>query len=121
MTRRLEKINDAIRDEIGSLLLHVLNDPRVSSITTVTNVFTSRDFSRSIITVSVMDDDDKKNETIVILNKASNFIRRHLGMKLRVRKIPELVFKLDTSIDDSQKILDILNLNNSKNLVEGDS
>ena len=42
-------------------------------------------------------------------------------MKLRVRKIPELVFKLDTSIDDSQKILDILNLNNSKNLVEGDS
>ena len=40
-------------------------------------------------------------------------------MKLRVRKIPELVFKLDTSIDDSQKILDILN--NSKNLVEGDS
>ena len=121
MVRRLEKINDAIRDEIGSIFLHVLNDPRVSLMTTVTNVYTSRDFSRSVVTVSVMDEDEKQRDTIKILNRATNFIRRHLGMRLKVRKIPELVFKLDTSMNDSQRILDILKSNNIDSNFEGDT
>jgi ribosome-binding factor A len=119
MVRRLEKINDAIRDEIGSIFLHILNDPRVSSLTTVTNVYTTRDFSRSIVTVSVLDEEEKQMDTVKALNRATNFIRRQLGMRIKVRKIPELVFKLDTSMSESQRILDILNLNNiDDNLIE---
>ena len=106
--RRVNRINELIRMELGSLILTELRDPRLSQIVSITTVDVSADLGSAKIYVSIMGSSEDKRESLKGLWAASGFLRRELGRKVTLRSIPELRFLLDDSIEEGAKVVDLL-------------
>ncbi len=79
-----------------------LKDPRLGFIT-VTEADVSDDLRHARVYVSVLED-AKKAETLKILSSSAKFIRGELGKRIKMKFIPSLAFKLDSSIEYGSKI-----------------
>ena len=99
---------DFIREEGSEIISRRLKDPRIAPMTTITSVEVSGDLSLVKIYVSVMGDQEARDATMTALNKGKGFFRTELGRRLSLRHVPEIVFKLDESIESGARILDIL-------------
>lgn len=108
MTRRTDRINGLLRQEIGSLLLHGLRDPRLVCLTSVTRVRISRDLRYAQVFVSAMGSSEEKQEVMGGLHSAAPFLRRELGRRVAFRPVPELRFVLDESLEEGDKVLRLL-------------
>lgn len=97
---RNKRISEEIEKVVSSLIMAEIKDPRVSKLTTVTHVETTRDLSFVYIYVSIFDKETFKESTIEGLNKAKGFIRREIGKRVKLRAVPEPIFKLDESIEN---------------------
>jgi len=106
--RRLQRVNDLIRDEISELLRREVRDPRLSGIISITHVDTSPDLRYAKVYVSVMGTDQDKQEAERGLQAASGFLRRELGARLTIRYTPELLFYLDESIEKGDRLLQLI-------------
>ena len=106
-TRRIEKINELLRREISEVIQKEMKDPNLG-FTTITRVETSKDIQYATVFTSVMAEDNARKKTIEHLNNATGFIQHQLSARIRLRNMPKLVFKLDTSIDHSMRISNIL-------------
>ena len=95
---RPERVGLLIREEIASLLITGLKDPRIG-MATVTHVGMSRDLRQARVYVSIYGDDTVRQSSLDGLAAASGYIRRELGRCLRLRHIPQLTFKLDDSAE----------------------
>ena len=100
---RVEKVANAIKEETGSIIQNELRDPRLGFIT-VMRVELTKDLQLARIYCSVMGSEDKKDKAMEGLESARGFIRRLLSERLKLRLSPELVFKLDKSVDCSIEI-----------------
>lgn len=109
MTRRTERISDLLRAEISDLLLREVKDPRVAGLVTITEVDVSPDLSRAKVFVSVMGTDEEKTSTLRALTAAAHFVQRNLGKRLTLRRVPELDFVPDDSLERGAQILELLN------------
>jgi ribosome-binding factor A len=98
---RSKRISEEIRKIVAEVIRNDIKDPRVSKMSTVTGVETTRDLRYATIYVSVFDNDEMKEKTIEGLNRAKGFIRRAIGDQLDVRYTPEPIFKLDESIENA--------------------
>lgn len=107
MTKRTERVGDQIRSEIADIIARRLNDPRIGFVT-VTAVEVSEDLRHAKVFVSVYGEDKVKIQTMKGLKSASGFIRGEIGHRLRIKFTPEIVFKLDTSMEKAEHILGIL-------------
>ena len=107
MSRRTDRVADVLRAELSSLLLRDVHDPRVK-MASVTEVDVSPDLRRAVVKVSVLGDDEQRQETIEGLRHARGFLRTELAHRLRLRATPELVFELDRGAEHSQQISDLL-------------
>lgn len=108
MTRRTSRVADLLRGNLSELLLRRANDPRLSLVG-ITNVNVSPDLHRAVVGVSVLGDEQRCNEALNALRKASGFFRSELARRERhLRVIPQLVFELDRGAEYSQKISDLL-------------
>lgn len=108
MTRRTERINDLLREEISDLLRRGVKDPRVTGLVTITDVDVSPDLRRAKVFVSVMGTDEEKTSTLQALRAAAHFIRRELRKRLTIRRTPELDFLQDDSLARGARILELL-------------
>ena len=108
MTRRTDRINGLLRQEISKLLSHELNDPRLSGVVSITQVETSTDLRRARVYVSVLGDQQEKNTVLSGINSATRFMRRELGERLTIRYVPELSFVLDESLDEAERIFNLM-------------
>ena len=108
MSRRLERLNHLIREEISELLQRQVKDPRLSGFITVTRVSTSSDLSHAKVFISIMGDEREKREALEALANASGFLRRELGPRLTLRYIPELSFHRDDSIEQGAHVLELI-------------
>jgi ribosome-binding factor A len=108
MTRRTERINDLLREEISDLLHRGVKDPRISGLVTITEVDVSPDLRRAKVFVSVMGTDEEKASTFRALDAAAHFVRRELGKRLTIRRTPELAFLPDDSLERGAHILALL-------------
>lgn len=108
MTRRTERINDLLREEISDLLLRQVKDPRVGGLVTITEVDVSPDLRVAKVFVSVMGTDEEKASTFRALAAAAHFIQRELRRRLTIRRTPELTFLADASLERGAHILDLL-------------
>ena len=108
MSRRLERVNQLIREEISILLQRQIKDPRLSGFITVTRVSTSSDLGHAKVFISVMGDEEEKREALEALTKASGFMRRALRQQLTLRYIPELNFYYDDSIEQGAHVLELI-------------
>jgi ribosome-binding factor A len=107
MSRRTDRVSDVLRAELSDLILRDVHDPRVK-LASITEVDVTTDLKRAIVKVSVLGDDQQRQEAIEGLRHARGFLRTELSHRLRTRVTPELVFELDRGAEHSQKISDLL-------------
>lgn len=99
MAHRIERVNNLIRRELSALLQRQVKDPRLGSFITVTEVNTSSDLRHAKIFISCLGGKGETQEILSVLDTASGFFRRELSRCLRLRRIPELSFQWDNSIE----------------------
>lgn len=108
MSRRTERIEDLLRQELAELLLHRAHDPRIRGCT-VAAVHVSPDLRHARVSVSVLGSDEQRQAAIAALERASGFLRAELAGRMRhLRRIPELTIELDRGAEYSQRISDLL-------------
>ena len=90
----------SLKQEISQIVLHELQDPRISFLT-VTKVETTLDLRSAKVHVSVMGDETKQTLTLKGLQSAAPFIRQTVGRRVRLRYTPRLTFLLDDSVKKS--------------------
>jgi ribosome-binding factor A len=108
MTRRTERINELLREEISALVLKDLKDPRMGGLVTITEVDVSPDLRNAKVLVSVLGTTEDANGTMRALHAASHYIQRELRRRLTIRRVPELVFQRDTTIEQGARVLALL-------------
>lgn len=96
-TQRTYRVGEQIHKEISDIMLRGLRDPRVGFVT-ITSVDVSSDLRHAKIYYTVMGEDADAAQTQQGLDSAVPFLRRELGKRMKLRHVPELVFKYDTSI-----------------------
>jgi ribosome-binding factor A len=92
----MQRLADALRDEISSILEGELADPRIG-LATVSEVQLAPDGRSARVFVAVAGDDNQARETMAGIESAKGFIRHELGERLQLRHVPELHFLLDKS------------------------
>ena len=108
MTHRIPKINHVIQRELSETLHREAKDPRLDGMITVTDVSTSVDLSRAKVLVSIMGTPDEKAMALDGLKAASQFLRRELAERLHLRRVPELIFYQDDSIERGAHMLELI-------------
>ena len=108
MTRRIDRINVLLRQEISRILAAELRDPRMASMVSVTRVEASPDLSRAKVFVSVYGDGSEKANTLKALKSGAGFIRRNMRHNLTFKTLPYLEFHLDDSIERGSEILELI-------------
>ena len=96
---REKRLAEEIKKIVSNIIRDELKDPRVSSMTSIVEVDLTKDLRYVNIYVSILGDDEEKKETMEGLSRASGFIRREIGKKIKARYTPEVIFKLDNSIE----------------------
>ena len=105
---RPDRVGEEIRHELSELLTRgAVHDPGVGFIT-LTRVKVSPDLQVARVFYTSMGDDAARRETSKALARATPFFRRHLGARLRLRRVPELEFRFDESIANQDRIEQIL-------------
>jgi ribosome-binding factor A len=108
MAHRIERVNQLIRHEISQLLQRQVKDPRLESFIAVTEVDTTPDLRYAKVFVSYMGSQEEKQEMLKGLEAAANFLRNQLARRLRLRRIPELSFEWDDSIERGTHLLQLI-------------
>ena len=96
---RIDRISEEMKKALSEILLHDIKDPRMSSFVSVLRVDLSGDLSYAKIHLSILGDTQIKKDTIEALKSARGYITRELGKKIKIRKLPQLIFIEDTSIE----------------------
>lgn len=101
--KRSDKVAEAVHEFISSLLIKGLKDPRIGFVT-ITGVKLTDDLHLATVYYSVIGTDDEKKSSEKALNSAKGFIRKEMGRSLRLRYVPDIIFKYDDTLDYAQRI-----------------
>lgn len=107
MSQRTDRVDELLRQEIGTLLAKELADPRIG-FTTITDVETSPDLRHAKVWVSVIGGRTDRTETVRALQASMGFVRHELGKRLRIKRIPALHIHLDDSAERGTRVLHLL-------------
>jgi ribosome-binding factor A len=106
---RPERVAEAVKREMGDILLREIKDARVkSAVTSVTEVEVTRDLRHVTIYFSIFGDEEQKSSVMKGLESAKGFIRSEIGKRINIRFIPEFHLKLDESLAKGDKILSLM-------------
>ncbi|MBP5426970.1 MAG: 30S ribosome-binding factor RbfA [Clostridiales bacterium] len=117
---RIDKISEEVKREISHIIQQEIKDPRLPDMVSVTHVKVTKDLKYATVYVSVLGDDEKNNAILALKNSAG-FIRRELGRNVKLRLLPELIFKLDDSIEHGFYISKLIDEKIHKKNVSEDS
>ena len=104
-THRIERVNELIRAEISDLLLRGTKDPRLSGYISINAVQTTPDLRHAKVLVSCVCEEERKQEILAALHSASGYFRSELAKHLTMRRVPELHFVWDMSIERGSNLL----------------
>lgn len=104
---RMNKIDEELRKEIGSIISLELKNPHLTGLISVTKVKTTPDLRFAKVYVSMINEKSKK-QNLAILKQSSGYIRSAIAKKINLRTTPELVFEFDESLEYGSKIDEIL-------------
>ena len=107
VTKRLARLNEQLKREVSELVFRKVRDPRVGLVT-ITSVEVAGDLGSARVYVRTQDPNDELNESLAGLEAAAPFLRRELGRTLHLRRVPELRFQQDHSLDQARRIEEIL-------------
>lgn len=103
MHKRSDKVAEAIHELVSALLIKGLKDPRVGFVT-VTGVKVTDDLHLATVYYTVVGSEEEKKATRHGLASAVGFIRKEMGKSLRMRYVPDVVFKFDESVEYGSRI-----------------
>ena len=105
--RRLARLNEQLKRELAELIRVDVRDPRVGLVT-VTAVEVTNDLSLARVYVQITGSEAEVTEALAGLSAAAPFLRSELGKELTIRRIPELRFQRDESLEHAMRIEKIL-------------
>jgi ribosome-binding factor A len=108
MSRRTDRINVLLQEEISRLVQMDLRDPRLNNIVTITRAAVSPDLQYAKVWVSALGGDQAEREALTALRSAASFLRRELARRLQLRHIPELQFIPDVITREGDHVLSLL-------------
>lgn len=100
---RPERLGDQLRAELSDLLAREVHDPGIGFIT-LTRARVTADLQLARIFYTTLGDAGARMRTAQALDRATPFLRRQIGRRLRLRHIPELEFRFDESIEQQDRI-----------------
>ncbi|MBW3535342.1 MAG: 30S ribosome-binding factor RbfA [Gemmatimonadetes bacterium] len=106
-SRRLERLGEQLKREISGILRTDVRDPRVGT-PTVTGVEVTPDLWLARVHVQLTGSDEERAAALEGLEAAAPFVRRQLGQELSVRRVPEIRFVEDRTLEQARRIEDIL-------------
>ena len=108
MSRRIDRVNVLLRQEISRVLTAELSDPRLASVISITHVDASSDLHNAKVFVSVLGDLSAKRSSLKALKSAAGFIHRSIRRNLVLKAVPTLHFLLDESIERGAELLQLM-------------
>ncbi|HEX6747175.1 MAG TPA: 30S ribosome-binding factor RbfA [Longimicrobium sp.] len=101
--RRTDRLNEQLRQEITLLVRDEVRDPRVG-LATITAVQTSPELDHAKVYFTALGEDDEREEVLAGLRSAAPFLRRELGKRMHIRRVPELHFEIDRVLEEAARI-----------------
>ena len=105
--RRTDRINEQLKQEISMIVRDEVRDPRVG-LATITAVQASPELDHAKVYVTSLGDEEEREEILTGLRSAAPFIRKELGARLHMRRIPELHFEADRVLAEAMRIEQLL-------------
>jgi len=112
---RQGRLGEEIRRVVSDLLLRELKDPRLSAMISITAVDVTSDGSYATIFLSVLglnpnaeDAAQQQEDALEALRNAKGFIRKEIGKQIKLRHVPDLIFKIDTSLEYGRHIDELI-------------
>ncbi|MCC3143837.1 30S ribosome-binding factor RbfA [Halanaerobium sp. Z-7514] len=119
--KRAIRVGELLKEEISQIILREMKDPRIAFVS-VTDVKVSGDLRHAKVFISVFGSDKEKEETMEGLERATGYIRKLVGERIKIHHTPEIIFRYDDSIEQGVHISEIINdLKESGELKESDS
>lgn len=103
----MNRVAEQMKKELGDIIIQKVKDPRIGFVT-VTDVEVTGDLQNATIFISVLGNEGEKEATLKGLSKAKGFIRTEIGRRIRLRKVPEIEFEFDESIEYGNRIETLL-------------
>jgi len=100
---RPDRLGDQIRTEISELLAREVHDPGIGFVT-ITRVSVTSDLQIARIYYTTMATDQARKDTARALTRATPFLRRQIAGRLRLRRVPELEFRFDQTVEQHERI-----------------
>jgi ribosome-binding factor A len=107
MQYRSQRLAEELKTEISAIITQQVRDPRVG-FATVTRVKVSPDLRYARVFVSVFGSQEEKKQTLDALINATSYIRRQIGLRIRLRYLPELTFAYDESVERGDRMTQLI-------------
>ena len=109
MSRRIDRINEQLRDELSTVLARQIKDPRLDGVISITRVESSSDLRSARVYISVLGNQEQQKEALDGLQSAASFLRREIRNRINMKHTPFMTYLLDESIQDADHILRLIN------------
>lgn len=104
---RTERVNQLLKEEISRLLRDEVKDSRIGMVT-ITDVEASPDLKVAKVYIQTTGGEDREVQALKGLSSAAGFIRSKLGRELHIRRVPELHFEIDRTLERAARIEELL-------------
>jgi len=105
--RRTDRVEELLKEEIARVVRLEVKDPRVG-FATIMHVDISPDLGHARVYVSVMGDEEEKQASVAALQRASGFVRGRVGREITLKRLPELHFEIDRTLERAARIEELL-------------
>jgi ribosome-binding factor A len=104
---RSQRVAEQIRRDLAELIRLEVKDPRVGFIT-LTDVEITPDYAHAKVYFTSMRGEEGLDEILTGLHRASGFLRRELGKRVRIHTLPELHFHYDSSVERGSRLSQLI-------------
>jgi ribosome-binding factor A len=104
---RMRRINEVLREVVGAAISGELSDPRIGFVT-VTSVETSPDLRTAKVYVSVLGNEEEREETLTALRSSHGVLQTRIAAETRMKRTPTLTFHYDDTIEQGVRISKLL-------------
>ena len=88
MSRRTDRINEQLREEISTLLTRQVKDPRLNAVISITRVVSSGDLRSARVYISVMGNQETREAALAGIRSAASYLRRELRARINMKHTP---------------------------------
>lgn len=107
--KRIERLNSLLQEVLSDVIHQDVRDPRVAQFVSITHVDITADLQHAKVFISVIGTPKQKADTIEALQSGAGFIASTASKKVTMRYFPELLFKLDQSVEEQIRLDELLN------------